>query len=196
MRNYRLTAAAVALAAAFVTGNVAAQMEAAPSDVNSLMQEVQQLQQQMQELNQQLTQIQEQAVAQNPELATQRDELMALVEDHMAESGIDAEASRDRIETLRGQVEGDAATDGSSAQELSQQLREEQTRLQQAQSQAMQDAEIQAKFRSANEDLVSAMREENEETDALIEDLQTAQQEYQALMRKAMQSHGSGSPHG
>ncbi|MDT8439867.1 MAG: hypothetical protein RQ729_12755 [Wenzhouxiangellaceae bacterium] len=185
----------IALTVLLLTAALSAQSQSphsAQTQANILIQQVQQLQQQIQEINRELAAIQQQAMAQNPELASQRDELMDLVDTKMADAGFDADASRDRLDSLRERIESDAATDEETTQ-LARQFREQQTRLQQAQSEAMQDEAVQSQLQSLNENLVVAMREQNAETDQLIDDLQQAREQYQSLMRQAMQNHGGAS---
>jgi chromosome segregation ATPase len=156
-----------------------------------LMQQVQQKRAEIEQLNQQLMEIQENTIEANPELATQRDELISFVDEKMAETGYDAEAARGRIEKLQGEMQsGDLSAE--QEQQHRQQLRQEMTSMQQAQGQVMQDEEFQAKRQALNENLVSAMQEQNPQTDELISQLQTAQQEYQQLAQQAMQQRGGG----
>jgi len=70
------------------------------------------------------------------------------------------------------------------------------TTLQQAQGNVMQDQEVQAKRQSLNEDLVSAMEEQNPKTEELISDLQSAQREYRQLASRIQQQQGAGMPPG
>ena len=180
----------IGIAMAVLAGVAHGQQQAAPGgQAGGLMQQVQQKQAELQQLNQQLAQIQQATIEANPELADQRDELLANVDEKMVEAGHDPEASRDKIEDLSEQLQsGDLSSDEN--QSVSQELRQEQSSMQRAQSQAMQDEAIQAEMQSLNEDLVAAMREQNPQTDELIAQLQSAQQEYQALMQRAMQQQG------
>jgi len=186
----RIHAGVICIAVAMLSGVAFGQQQAAPGgQAGELMQQVQQKQAEIQQLNQQLAQIQQATIEANPELADQRDELLANVDEKMAEAGHDPEASRDKIEDLNEQLQGgDLSADES--QSVSQELRQEQSSLQQAQSQAMQDEAIRTEMQSLNENLVAAMREQNPQTDELIAQLQSAQQEYQALMQRAMQQQG------
>ena len=96
-----------------------------------LMQQVQQKQAEIQQLNQQLAQIQQATIEANPGLADQRDELLANVDEKMVEAGHDPDASRERIGELQEQLQGgELSTDES--QSVTQEIRQEQTQLQQA----------------------------------------------------------------
>jgi len=172
---------------------VHAQAPDAAGQAGDLMQEVREVQTQIQQINQKLVEIQENTIATHPELGNKRDALMASVDDKMIEAGHDPESSRDKIENLESQLEqGELSQQESQA--VTQQLRSEQASMRQAQGQAMQDPEVQAQVQSLNQELVAAMREQNPQTDELITQLQTAQQQYQTLMQQAMQNHGGGNP--
>lgn len=164
-----------------------------PGQPSQLLQQVQQKQAEIQQLNEQLAAIQQHTIEANPGLADKRDAFMAKVDEKMAASGHDPEASRQKMEELRGQIDAGDLSD-EEAQEVAQDLRAEQAAMQQAQGQAMQDPEVQADIQSLNQELVAAMREQDPQTDELISQLQTAQQEYQALMQQAMQKHGGSDP--
>jgi len=177
---------------ALVTAPLQAQHDSA-GDPSQLLQQVQQKQAQIQQLNQQLSEIQQNTIEANPSLADKRDEFMAMVDDKISASGVDPEASREKMEDLQGQIQSGELSDQES-QAASEELRQEQASMRQAQGQAMQDPDVRAQIESLNEELLAAMREQNSETDSLISELQTAQQEYQALMQQAMQKHGGSDP--
>lgn len=180
-----------------VSGIAVAQSETSDSraaNVQAVIAQVEQAQTRIQSLNRQLQQIQQQAFAENPELATQRDALQDLLDERMREDGFDAEASRARMESIVQDMEN-AELSERERMELGRQFRQEQTQMQQAQSQVMRDEDVQQRIEGMNEALISAMRESDAETDALIEQLDSAQQEYQSLMQNAMQNHGGNSPH-
>ena len=184
----------IGIAIAMLTGVAFGQQQSAPGgQAGGLMQQVQQKQAEIQQLNQQLAQIQQATIEANPELADQRDELLANVDEKMAEAGHDPEASREKIGDLQEQLQGDELSPEEN-QAVAGELRQEQSSLQQAQSQAMQDESIQTEIQSLNEDLVAAMRERNPKVEELIAQLQTAQQEYQSLMQRAMQQQQGGPP--
>lgn len=181
---------ALGLFAGAAVSQQAPQQSAPGAQAGGLMQQVQQKQAQIQQLNQQLAQIQQATLEANPELADQRDDLLTNVDEHMIEAGHDPDASREKIGDLQEQLQGGELSTEDS-QSLAQEIRQEQTQLQQAQRQAMQDEAIQAEIQSLNDGLVEAMREQNPQTEQLIAQLQTAQQEYQALMQRAMQQQGA-----
>lgn len=193
----RVLSVGAAVAFAVLAGAVAAQQapqQSAPpaasqAPAGDLLQKVQQKQAEIQQLNQQLAKIQQETIEANPELATQRDDLLELVDTKMTEAGHDPDASREKIEDLQGQLDSGELSD-EETRSVGQELRQQQSSLQQAQGQAMQDQQVQQEIQQLNEELVAAMREQNPQTDELIAQLQTAQQEYQALMQQAMQQQG------
>ena len=184
-------AALVGIAATMLTGAALGQQQAGPSaQSGGLMQQVQQKQAEIQQLNQQLAQIQQATIEANPELADQRDELIANVDEKMVEAGHDPEASREKIGDLQEELQGGELS-AEESQSVTQEIRQAQTQLQQAQQQAMQDEAIRTEIQSLNEGVVEAMTEQNPKAEELIAQLQTAQQEYQALMQRAMQQQGA-----
>jgi len=186
-----LTGIALTLSAGGAVSQQTAQEAVPGAQAGGLIQQVQQKQAEIQQLNQQLAQIQQATIEANPELADQRDELLANVDEKMVEAGHDPEASREEIGDLQAQLQGGELS-AEESQAVTQQIRQEQTQLQQAQRQAMQDEAIRTEIQSLNEGLVEAMSEQNPQTEQLIAQLQTAQQEYQAMMQRAMQQQGGG----
>lgn len=170
-----------------------AQPRQAPSQ--QLMQQVLAKRAEIQNLGQELQQIQQETLEANPELAKERDELVTLMDTKMVEAGHDPSSSRDKIEELQGQLQGEELTE-SERQELGAELRQEMTTLQQAQGDVMQDQDVQAKRQSLNENLVAAMEEQDPKTEELISDLQTAQREYRQLASRVQQQRGGGMPRG
>lgn len=151
-----------------------------------LMQQIMTKRAEIEELNEQLQEIQQATLESNPEIAEQRDDFVSLMDSRMAEAGHDPAASRDRIENLQGQLQ-DQELSQQKRESVGQELREEVSDLQQAQQQAMQGQEVQAQRESLNEDLMSAMAEQDPKTEQLISKLRTAQQEYQQLVSQARQ---------
>lgn len=180
-----------------LTAGTAVAQQAAPGAQpgGDLMQQVQQKQAEMQQINQQLAQIQEATLEANPELADQRDALIASVDEKMEATGHDPEASREKMEELQAQLQSGELSDEEN-QSVAQEMRREQSAMQQAQNQVLQDEDIQAGVQNLNEALVEAMREQNSGTDQLIARLQSVQQEYQALMQRAMQAQQQSAPPG
>jgi len=179
--------AAMLMAAA---GTAIAQ-QGAPSA--QMMQQLQQVQRQIMQLSQQLSTIQQTTVESNPELADQRDALMSSLDRNMAEAGYDVESSREKIDHLYRQLQGGELS-AEQTRDLTEQFRKEQSSFQMAQQRAMQDETIQIELESLNEGVIDAMREQDENTDVLMGQLQAAQQQYQVLMQRAMPQQGLQPP--
>lgn len=203
VRNLRRLAGSgtsVAVLTLFALGSQA-QMSQQPAPMprqqpsQQLVQQVLAKRAEIQNLGQELQRIQQETLEANPELAQQRDELVTLMDTKMVEAGHDPDASRDKIEELQGQMQGEELTE-SERRELGAELRQEMTVLQQAQGDVMQDQEVQVKRQSLNENLVSAMEEQDPKTEELISDLQTAQREYRQLASRMQQQQGGGMPPG
>lgn len=161
-----------------------------------IMQQIGAKRAEIQELGTELKEIQEAAMEANPALAAQRDDLITLVDTKLVEAGHDPATSRETIEDLQGQLQGGELPE-EEQQAVSQQLRREVSTLQQAQNQVMQDQEVRTRQQSLNDDLIAAMEEQNPETEALIANLQQAQQQYQQLVNEARQQQSGGmSPQG
>ena len=162
----------------------------APTDTmpapQNAMQQLQAMQARMQELNQQLMEIQEATIEANPGLEARRDALIELVDAKMIEAGHQPEAQRDEIEAMAEALDGTDLV-GAARDSMMQEIRVEQQSLQQAQQQAMQAPEVQEQMETLNEELVVAMEEYNPRTTELIQELQSTQQRFQALLQQAMQ---------
>lgn len=177
--------------AASAQGEPGAQVETdAPSDTMAsppnAMQQLQAMQARMQHLNQELMEIQEATIEANPGLEARRDALIELVDAKMIEAGHQPEAQRDEIDAMAEALD---STDlvGAARDSMMQEIRSEQQALQQAQQQAMQAPDVQEQMNGLNEDLVVAMEEQNPRTTELIQELQSTQQRFQALLQQAMQ---------
>jgi chromosome segregation ATPase len=197
----RLLRAAAALAASVVLGTsvaVAQPMQGQGGGMmqqggqgGALMQKLQAKRNEVQALNQQLMQLQEETVAANPELADEREALQAHLESGMKEAGYDVAQGRTRIETLQSELESGELSP-EKQQENREALRSELGDMRAAQGEAMENAEFKSRRQSLNEDMLAAMQEQNPEAEALIQDLQVAQREYQMLAQQAMQQREGG----
>jgi len=168
---------------------------AVPGHASPLMQQIAAKQAEIQQLNAELEQIQVATMEANPELEAQRDEFVSLVDAKMAEAGHDPAASRDRMEAMQGQLQGDTLSE-AERQEVGQKLRQEMNTLQQAQSQALQGDDVRAAGQMLNNDLMAAMEKQNPQTAELIAQLQAAQQEFQQLVSQARQQQLGEQPPG
>lgn len=179
---------AVVAALACVVGAVSAQpMEPAPApdasqQQQAVMQQLQAMQEQIRQLTEQLQQIQRQALAANPELQEQQSEYQDLVIDTMSDQGYEAEAALERMGDLQAQLESDELSEAEQ-QAMVNDLRAASAEFRSAQGEAMQTEAVRDAQSELESDLIAAMIELNENTEALIAQLQSAQQEYQAMIQ-------------
>ncbi|MDZ7781744.1 MAG: hypothetical protein U5K56_01945 [Halioglobus sp.] len=155
----------------------------------ALMQQLQAKSKELEALNQQLTELRDKAIEANPELAEQRDALQSSLETGMKDAGYDMTEGRARIEELQGQMQSGELS-AEEQQEKGQALRSEFADMREAQGAAMEDAEFKKRRQALNEDMIAAMKEVDPRAEALIQELQVAQREYQQLAQQAMQQRG------
>ncbi|TVP81746.1 hypothetical protein, partial [Thioalkalivibrio sp.] len=141
------------------------------------------LEQEFLQLQERLQQAQQRAMENNPALQEQADAMEDLVTDKMREAGYDPGAIMETLLAAQGQVQDESLSDAQRREILeSQEVREAQQQLQEAQQAVMQDPEVVEAQRSFEEDMMEAMRSEEPETDRIIERLQEIQLEAQRGM--------------
>lgn len=138
-------------------------------------------QMELQQIQQRLAEVQEAALENNPGLQQQREELEDLVIRKMEEAGYDPDASMETLEAVQADMQDESLSD-EERQQMLQEAQEAQQDLQEAQQVAMQDDEVVEAQQAFQDDLMEAMREEDPETDELIEEFQEIQQEMQGGM--------------
>lgn len=135
------------------------------------------------EIQQRLAQAQQKAVENTPELQDKADALEELVTDKMRAAGHDPGDIMETMLAAQAKME-EARTDAQRREIMeSREVREAQRKLQEAQRAAMEDGEVQAAQQALEDDILSAMRRVEPETDRLIERLQEIQREAQRGMR-------------
>jgi len=147
----------------------------------------QQAQQKVMELGQKLNQIEQKAIDANPELKEQREDFQDLLMDTMKEQGAEPQKRIDRLEEIQPQL---SEAQGDERRELMQEFRQEQQSLMQAQRKAMEQEEVKQARQELQEDTFNAMKEEDPETESIIEELRSAQQE--AMKARGGMSGGGG----
>lgn len=167
----RALVACVALAFA---GTAAAQQQGGGGD-NPRMQ--------LQQIQQRLAEVQQQALDENPGLQAQREELEELVMETMEAEGYDPDANMETLESVQGQIQDESLSD-EERQQMLQEAQQAQQQLQEAQQVAMQNEDVVEAQQTFQEDLMSAMRELDSETDQLIEEFQRIRQEMQQNMQR------------
>lgn len=126
------------------------------------------LQAEVQALQEELIEIQTQAVENAPELQRQADELQLLVRETMENAGFDLDGMVSRFEALQTEFDTPDLDDDRRAAILAE-AQEIQSDLQQGQQMAMQDSDVLEAQQRYESDLIDAMRQENPETDALLD---------------------------
>lgn len=150
------------------------------------MKALQQYRQEIQKINEYLFEIQKSTLEANPEIARQREQLIERVDAEMQESGLAPQATRERIQSLRQQLQtGELSQEESQA--VTQELRKAQGSLQQARQQAMQNEEIRQEQQELSENLVTAMIERQPDTEQLLVELQRARERYRSILQNAIQ---------
>ncbi|SFD49186.1 hypothetical protein SAMN05660831_01774 [Thiohalospira halophila DSM 15071] len=134
----------------------------------------QEAQKKVMELGQRLNQIEQKAIEANPELQEQREEFQDLLMETMKEQGAEPQKRIDRLEEIQPKL---SEAQGEERRNLMQEFRQEQQSLMQAQRKAMQQEEVKQARQDLQENTFNAMKEENPETEQIIEDLRSAQQE-------------------
>ncbi|MCA1788957.1 MAG: hypothetical protein LC667_03585 [Thioalkalivibrio sp.] len=142
------------------------------------------LEQEFLQLQEHLQRVQQRAMENNPALQEQADAMEDLVTEKMRKAGYDPGAIMETLLAAQGQVQDESLSDAQRREILeSQEVREAQQQLQEAQQVVMQDPDVVEAQRSFEEDMMEAMRREEPETDRMIERLQEIQREAQRGMR-------------
>lgn len=176
--------AIVAIAAVCFSSGTIAEQDGQNSTQAPSASDVTQVRQKIQQINARLQEIQTQTLAGNKDLVTQRNEYQGLLDGVMKDNGFKTTATIDRLKSIAETVQG-----GNVSQEEQQRLQKEyQQKSQQlrlAQREAMQNEDVRAARSAYIEELVDAMKDHNPATEKLIAELNTAQQQYQAMMRSS-----------
>lgn len=156
------------------SGNVLAQGQGMGQQQGQGGGAAQEAQKKVMELGQKLNQIEQKAIEANPELQKQREEFQDLLMETMKEQGAEPQKRIDRLEEIQPEL---SDAQGNERRELMQEFREEQQSLMKAQRQAMEQDEVKQARQELQENTFNAMKEEDPETEQIIEDLRSAQQE-------------------
>ncbi|MDN3517919.1 hypothetical protein QWY84_09875 [Aquisalimonas lutea] len=135
----------------------------------------------LQQIQQRLAEAQQKALDENPGLQSQREELEELVIQKMEEEGYDPNANMETLENAQSQIQNEDLSN-EERQQMLQDARQAQQQLQEAQQAAMQDEEVVEAQEAFQNDLMEAMREQDPETDQLIEEFRSIQQEMRGRM--------------
>ncbi|MFA9460570.1 hypothetical protein [Thiohalorhabdus methylotrophus] len=144
-------------------------------------------------LQQQIRTIQRKTLKNNPDLQERQKELQNRLKERMAKEGFAAK-DRKRFQELRGKM-AKARSAGQQGQSFPKEEMQELQKLmksrQQARKAAMQSPELQKARKSFQEDLLVAMKDENPDTQAMLDKLRKKAQEVRQMMQKKGAANGS-----
>ncbi len=135
--------------------------------------------QRMQAIAEELQRTEQAVLADNPELATQRDAFQALLRKTMTEKGADPEKAVARLAELQREAQGGNLSE-ERQQAMAQEFRDTRLTLMAARQAALEDDAVATAGQTFQQNLLTAMAEQNPDTPALIDELQQIQQQMQA----------------
>lgn len=127
-----------------------------------------------------LQQIRDEAVTANPSLQEQSRAYEEQVDQAVSDSGYDLEAGREKLKEMGSRFQ-DEDLSQEERQKLATEFQAERRKMQQAQQQAMQREEVVAAGRELQEDILTAMKEQDPQTENLMERLRELRQQLQAM---------------
>lgn len=140
----------------------------------------QELVQQYQKTVKKLQQIRDEAVTENPSLQEQSRTYEDRIEQAIKDSGYDLEAGREKLKEMGGRFQ-DEDLSQEEREALAAEFQAERQKLQQAQQQASQQEEVVAAYRKLQENVITAMKEQDPQTEALMQRLRDLRQQLQAM---------------
>ena len=123
-----------------------------------------------------LAEIREATYAANPELAEQRDVFQQKVQKHMADQGVDPDASVASMKGIAKQLKSGEA-DEAQQKELMQKFQSQRQELAQARQQAMAEPEVKKAGKQLRQDTIAAMKAQNDKTGQLLDRLKSLSKE-------------------
>ncbi len=189
----RTSLIASALCLSLIAGPVAAQQAEGPTQPapSAAQKELGQLQSRIKELRSELQDIQSSALENHPELKKQRNELQTLIRDTIKKNGVDVDKRVQQMRDMRKQAQsGDISQEEKQA--LAKKFQKTRSSLQQAQQKAMQSEAVQKARQAFEQALMTAMKESNGETEALVKELREKQTQFRKMLMKKMQQKRSG----
>lgn len=184
MSHYKtLTAwliAALMLPAAALAQEQGADNKAETGEEATQQEKHQELVQTYQKTVKKLQAIRDEAVTANPSLQEQSQAYEDQVEQAVNDSGYDIEAGREKLKEMGGRFQ-DEDLSQEERQELAAKFQAERRKMQQAQQQAMQREEVVAAGRKLQEDILTAMKEQDPQTEALMQRLRDLRAKLQTL---------------
>jgi len=167
-----------------VFGTAAAAQEASQQQQTELefMEQVQQAQERIHEIQLQLGSIQRDTLDNEPALLEEIEALEGQAIARMEEEGHDPRGILERLEGL--QEEFQAAEDSEQQQAVANEFQEEQMRLQEAQQVLAMDEDFLSAQEEVEENVLLAMQERHPETQELLDELNSIQEDMIALQRQ------------
>lgn len=173
-----------AVLCALLAAGGAAHAQQAPSQSEQTvdpqaMERAQQAHLRMQEIQMELGRIQQDTLENEPQLIEQIEALEKRAIATMEEQGHDPEGTIARLEQLQGEFE--TAETPEKQQEVAIAFQEEQMNLYEAQQALMQDESFLAAQQEVQDNMLDAMRKRHPQTDDLITEIETIQQEMMTI---------------
>lgn len=168
----------LALAAVCFTGVASAQDD---GGATAQQQETRQLMQEYQQKAARLQEIHAQTIKANPDLAAQQDEFVAMVRAAVEDQGYDIEAGQERVQALAAKLQSGELSQ-EERQAVMQDFAAERRALQEARTAALQQPEIQEAGKQLQQDTLAAMQAQNNETEALMNDMRALRERLRAAM--------------
>lgn len=158
--------------------------------------ELRSAQQKVRDLRQKIGEIQQKAMENSPELQQQRKDLRALVKEKFKAQVDGADKKMARLKEIRKKLQGDEELPKEERQKLMKEYQQIAGPFQKAQRQVMQDPEVKQARDKFKADMRAAMKEEDPNTEQLIQDLQQAQKEFQQKLQERFSGgmRGGGGP--
>lgn len=148
--------------------------------------QAQKLVQKYRETSQQLRRIRDEAVATNPELEEQSRTYQERIEQAMSDGGYDVDAGQEKLRKMGERYKNEDLSQ-EERQKLAGEFKAEREKMQQARQQAKQKEEIRVSGQALQESIIVAMKEQDPQTEELLQRLRKLRQKLQA-----MQSSGDG----
>lgn len=142
--------------------------------------QTQELVQKYRQTVQKLQQIRDEAVTANPELEEQSRAFDKQVQQAMDESDYDVDAGRKKLQEMGSRFQKEDLSE-EKRRELAAAFQAERRQMEQARQQVMQQEDIRAAGRQLQEDILTAMKEQDPETEVLLERLRKLRQQLQAI---------------
>lgn len=181
-RTLQVVLAAVAMGAVVsLRAEPPAAAQGAPAAQSEQMQAARQLHGEYMQLQQRLGMIQQKAMQAHPELQKQEQDLQALMMSKMSDAGVNAKEEMAAIGEIEQKLRNQDTPD-SERQALFPEYEKRVKAFREAQMQAMQDPQVQQGQAELVKATTAAMKEEDPQTEQLIQQLEQKQAELQKLM--------------